>query len=103
MIQNDGINGRIFPIKPNYPILMDEVRKKIRLSAAISDLTDPPKIRRDRKGTLAIEYAVIAALIAVPLVGSAPDYARKVQKTFAVVSRALQTACEASAGTNVCK
>jgi len=103
MILNDGIRGKIPRLKPESIVLWNKGPKKTCYSVTASDLTGASKVHRDRKGTLAVEYAVIAALIALPLVGSAPDYARKVQKTFAVVSRAFQTACEASAGTNACK
>lgn len=50
------------------------------------------KLARDRKGATAIEYGLIAAFIALAIVGSLPGIHDALQSTFGKVSNQLGTA-----------
>jgi pilus assembly protein Flp/PilA len=49
------------------------------------------KLARDRKGATAIEYGLIAAFIALAIVGSLPGIHTALQNTFGNIKNSLET------------
>jgi Flp pilus assembly pilin Flp len=66
-------------------------------------LKDGRKFHRARKGTIAIEYAVIAGLLAAPFVVGADNLGATVQNAFAAVAKGFPAPCVPNGGKSGCE
>ncbi|MEL7547661.1 MAG: Flp family type IVb pilin [Pseudomonadota bacterium] len=56
------------------------------------------KFKSDESGATAIEYALIAALIAVAIIGAVESLGDEIDSTFVTISDELSTAASGAAG-----